>query len=89
MRSEGVGFAEIRSDGGGDDDSNAFDVCDADLRLLKKTFLLLNSQKKRFNFQRIAQSMDIPFSVNEIIQTPMEEFNDLLTRLVRFRLPQT
>lgn len=30
--------------------------------------------------QRIAQSMDIPFSVNEIIQTPMEEFNDLLTR---------
>ena len=33
--------------------------------------------------------MDIPFSVNEIIQTPMEEFNDLLTRLVRLRLPQT
>jgi len=30
--------------------------------------------------QRIAQSMDIPFSVNEIIQTPMEEFNDLLSR---------
>jgi len=38
--------------------------------------------------QRIAQSMDIPFSVNEIIQTPMEEFNDLLTRLVQWRLPQ-
>ena len=88
MRSEGVASAEIRSDGGGDDDSNAFDVCDADLRLLKKTFLLLNSQKKRLNFQRIAQSMDIPFSVNEIIQTPMEEFNDLLTRSVRLRLPQ-
>ena len=32
--------------------------------------------------------MDIPFSVNEIIQTPMEEFNDLLTRLVQWRLPQ-
>ena len=32
--------------------------------------------------------MDIPFSVNEIIQTPMEEFNDLLTRSVRLRLPQ-
>jgi len=30
--------------------------------------------------QRIAQSMDIPFSVSEIIQTPMEEFNDLLSR---------
>lgn len=30
--------------------------------------------------QRIAQSMDIPFTVNEIIQTPMEEFNDLLSR---------
>ena len=24
--------------------------------------------------------MDIPFSVSEIIQTPMEEFNDLLSR---------
>ena len=89
MRSEGVASAEIRSDGGGDDDSYAFDVCDADLWLLKENFSSLKFAKKRLIFQRIAQSMDIPFSVNEIIQTPMEEFNDLLTRLVRWRLPQT
>ena len=88
MRSEGVASAEIRSDGGGDDDSNAFDVCDADLWLLKENFSSLKFAKKRLIFQRIAQSMDIPFSVNEIIQTPMEEFNDLLTRLVRWRLTQ-
>ena len=103
MRSEGVASAEIRSsngwwrieycnddgdDGGDDDDSNAFDVCDADLWLLKENFSSFKFAKKRLIFQRIAQSMDIPFSVNEIIQTPMEEFNDLLTRSVRLRLPQ-
>ena len=29
--------------------------------------------------QRVVRQMNIPFSISEIINTPMEEFNDLLT----------